>query len=130
MGAKADFYIGRGPTAEYLGSISYDGYPANAPSALQGVTESTEFRAAVERIILRDRQRLVENGITPREGWPWKWRTSAGTDHVYAFEAGQVWVSHIGAQWLPFCDACSDDACERNTAMLPRDAFPDMLPVA
>jgi hypothetical protein len=27
MGTRADFYVGRGETAEYLGSIAWDGYP-------------------------------------------------------------------------------------------------------
>jgi len=28
MGTRADFYVGRGKTAEWLGSIAWDGYPA------------------------------------------------------------------------------------------------------
>ncbi len=27
MGTRADFYIGRGPTAEWIGSLPLDGYP-------------------------------------------------------------------------------------------------------
>lgn len=27
MGTKADFYVGIGPKSEWLGSISFDGYP-------------------------------------------------------------------------------------------------------
>jgi len=27
MGTRADFYVGIGPEAEWVGSIAYDGYP-------------------------------------------------------------------------------------------------------
>jgi hypothetical protein len=28
MGTRADFYVGRGPDAEWLGSVAMDGYPS------------------------------------------------------------------------------------------------------
>lgn len=34
MGTRADFYVGRGPEAEYLGSIAWDGHPEGMPSEL------------------------------------------------------------------------------------------------
>jgi hypothetical protein len=35
MGTRADFYVGRGPNAEWIGSIAFDGYP-------DGITMKTE----------------------------------------------------------------------------------------
>jgi hypothetical protein len=34
MGTRADFYVGRGETAEWLGSIAWDGNPGGAGLAL------------------------------------------------------------------------------------------------
>jgi hypothetical protein len=28
MGTRADFYVGRGKDAEWLGSVAFDGYPS------------------------------------------------------------------------------------------------------
>ena len=36
MGTRADFYVGRGDAAEWIGSIAYDGYPFYKPQLPEG----------------------------------------------------------------------------------------------
>lgn len=51
MGTRADFYVGRGVDAQWLGSIAYDGYPDGTPElAIVAVTEEA-FRAKVEHVL-------------------------------------------------------------------------------
>lgn len=81
MGTKADFYVGAGTDAEWIGSISYDGYPDGAPiGALAAVSEAS-FRRAVEDL-LADPDVL---STRPEEGWPWPWEDSSTTDYAYAW---------------------------------------------
>lgn len=52
MGTRADFYIGRGPDAEWLGSVAWDGYEWDAEdSDLMTAKTADEFRAAVAAIV-------------------------------------------------------------------------------
>jgi hypothetical protein len=97
MGTRADFYIGRGPAAYWIGSIAYDGHPGGAPKPLQGVTDETAFFVAV-RTILSDESW----GVTwARDGWPWPWKNSNTTDYAYAFDEGRVWGTCFGRGWWP-----------------------------
>ena len=69
MGTRADFYVGRGQKAEWLGSIAWDGYP-DGLSDIPVLSAQTEvaFRAAV-----RDMLASRKDGTTPEMGWPWPW---------------------------------------------------------
>jgi len=117
MGTRADFYIGRGAGAEWIGSIAWDGYPNGIEDAVLAAKTESEFRAAVaEHLSARD-------DFTPPEmGWPWPWDNSQTTDYAYAFEGGKVWASPFGHDWF---DASgvepSDDGWRQKTA-----TFPDM----
>lgn len=96
MGTRADFYVGRGVDAEWLGSIAWDGYPGGIPSELLHVQDEGAFCRLV-RQFLADR----EDGTTPEMGWPWPWEDSRTTDYAYAFEGDQVWASRFGNHWFP-----------------------------
>jgi hypothetical protein len=118
---RADFYIGRGEKAKWLGSIACDGYP----SAQDGVCKATtlkEFRSAVKDSFLE----AGDYTTLPREGWPWPWDNSSTSDYAYAFDDGKVYFSRTGHSWqdatLPEPDEDDEDYVES-----PRDAvFPDM----
>lgn len=109
MGTRADFYVGRGPQAVWLGSTAWDGYPdgitpkgekkviegigtidtqgvwPGGRSVLHAETEA-EFRELLEVYF------AGRNDVTrPDRGWPWPWRDSHLTDYAYAFDDGQVW---------------------------------------
>jgi len=95
MGTRADFYIGYGKDAEWIGSIPWDGYPDGAPSSVVKATTEAEFRASVQ-------QCFQENGpaSTPETGWPWPWNDSHTTDFAYCFEGSQVRVFCFGSAYL------------------------------
>lgn len=120
MGTRADFYVGRGIEAEWLGSIAWDGYPAGitpneeatAPAYHNGpdrhvdgewpegahlfdaITEA-EYRERVGRFF-----QYREDATRPADGWPWPWEDSQTTDYAYAFDGGKVWASCFGHEWF------------------------------
>ena len=87
MGTRADFYVGVGGSAEWIGSVAWDGHEwAEAPELLipSAKTEG-EFREAVA-LALTER----DDATTPDMGWPWPWDTSSTTDYAYYFAHGVV----------------------------------------
>ena len=118
MGTRADFYIGRGVDAEWIGSIAYDGYPDGIDKQVLGCQSEDSFRHAVIAFLApRDDKTF------PADGWPWPWMTSSTTDYAYAIDAGHVYASCFGGPWFQ---------CETPEAQRPYDsegtraAFPDM----
>lgn len=96
MGTRADFYIGIGPAAEWLGSISMDGYPDGHPEPLFACLSADAFRADVIEM-------FKEAGLhtRPEEGWPWPWNDSRTTDYAYAWVEGRgVLLSNFGRAWI------------------------------
>jgi hypothetical protein len=118
MGTRADFYVGRGETAEWVGSIAWDGYPEGImphaaekkrawvdgplmPAAakwpvgahLFDATTEQEFRERVARFF-----EYREDVTLPENGWPWPWENSQTTDYAYAFDGGKVYASCFGHQ--------------------------------
>lgn len=94
MGTRADFYIGRGETAEWLGSIGYDGYPSGIPSDILHAPSADSYRAAVQEYLKEE-----EAGTLPEQGWPWPWEDSRTTDYAYSYAMGRVWVCAFGHAW-------------------------------
>jgi hypothetical protein len=131
MGTRADFYVGRGPDAEWLGSIAWDGYPDGIDHyVLEGITED-DYRRAVERFLSERRSPTPTRSRTgdatlPEQGWPWPWNDSGTTDFAYAYDSGIVWASNYGSPWFrPIGDWQAD--LERRDAPSSRAAlFPDM----
>lgn len=127
MGTRADFYIGRGVDAQWLGSIAWDGYPTGIvsefDSELFNATTPEEFASVTaERLATR------EDGTTPEMGWPWPWTTSHTTDYAYAFDDGQVWACCSGGAWAPAKEWFNaDDSGDRDFTPEGEPAiFPDM----
>lgn len=142
MGTRADFYIGRGEHAEWLGSTAWDGYPEGivpcsgrrdafgrkeregwpvGAHLLQSVTEQ-EFRERLKRYFLHR-----DDVTRPDMGWPWPWENSATTDCAYAFDDGKVWLSWFGKPWLDaFAELNRGDDEDRPESNEPRAVFPDM----
>lgn len=87
MGTRADFYVGTGVDAEWLGSVALDGYEwQESPDCpLMQATTEDEFRAAVKDIAT-DRK----DWTSPDQGWPWPWDDSFTTDRQYAFTDGKT----------------------------------------
>lgn len=133
MGTRADFYVGRGEQAAWLGSIAWDGYPRGVFSdypelfTAPPLTE-LEFRGWVAGY-LEER----EDGTKPEQGWPWPWDDSRTTDYAYAYEDGEIYASGFGYPWFqvdpdaPQWGEPQED--EENYVSLPKEekvTFPDM----
>ena len=133
MGTRADFYVGRGEQAEWLGSIAWDGYPDGVFAARRqdaeyipnDITDEQSWRDHVVAFLTPRKDHTF-----PEQGWPWPWSDSGTTDYAYALDGGQVWGSCFGRPWFLVADGePRDDDGERieweNT---PRAAviFPDM----
>lgn len=125
MGTRADFYIGRGETAEWLGSTAWDGYPDGfndaAGKPMLVATTEAGFRAAVTALFA-----TRDDVTTPEMGWPWPWNDSRTTDYAYAFDGDAVYASRFGREWFKIdmeAEYYGDDpeADDKQTAI-----FPDM----
>lgn len=95
MGTRADFYLGRGEDAEWLGSIAWDGNPAGIASEVLSATDEEGFRAA-----LADSLSERDDVTMPSQGWPWPWDDSGTTDYAYALDGGVVYASCFGGEWF------------------------------
>lgn len=123
MGTRADFYLGRGADAEWLGSIAWDGYPSGVREVLAAKSEK-DFRSALASLATR------EDWTSPELGWPWPWKDSCTTDFAYAFDDGRAWWSCFGSRYNDGGIAAyeayeerdlDDDGDEEN-----EEIFPDM----
>jgi len=95
MGTRADFYVGRGPEAEWLGSIAWDGSPDCVTKGMLKARDRRAFRKAVKEFF------AGRNDATlPEQGWPWPWEDSRTSDHAYAYDEGKVWVSSFGRRYI------------------------------
>ena len=99
MGTRADFYIGRGENAEWLGSIAWDGHPDGAVSELASAESEDDFRNLLAMFAAKR-----DDWTSPDQGWPWPWEDSRTTDYAYAFDDGKVWASCFGRTWSPAKD--------------------------
>jgi hypothetical protein len=115
MGTRADFYTGRGESAEWLGSIAWDGYPSGIPTELLGASTEDAFRTALAAFGPHR-----DDWTAPEMGWPWPWDTSHTTDYAYAFDGGHVWGSCFGGAWFDGREDEPDDKAG------PCAVFPDM----
>jgi hypothetical protein len=117
MGTRADFYIGSGPTAEWLGSVAWDGYEwdEDKDTAIAKASTPDEFRAAVTAELANRRDATL-----PADGWPWPWENSHTTDYAYMLVDGAVKAYSFGRECFINEDG-ERDKDEAKTA-----DFPDM----
>ena len=114
MGTRADFYIGRGKDAMWLGSVAWDGYPDGVLVGIKLADDQKSFLDALETYF------NGRNDVsTPNDGWPWPWDTSSGTDFAYAFDAGKVWMSHFGSAWITASSPEPEEWSENKEAVFP-----------
>ena len=111
MGTRADYYIGKGESAEWLGSTALDGYPDGKPVGIVAAKTEEEFRSAVAALSGES------DWSGPSDGWPWPWDDSCTTDFAYGWSDGAVWVARFGRPWA------GGDDYDDNAPEMP---FPDM----
>ena len=121
MGTRADFFVGIGPKAEWIGSVSYDGGPGECGETLLIATTEADFRAAVE-------ERLANWSVTtrPEEGWPWPWPDFRTTDYAYAWDPKRGAVVSSGREWVTLSQLNADRDCIYAGRPLRDDEVPDM----
>lgn len=95
MGTRADFYVGVGKRAKWLGSIAWDGYPSGIDMPVKKAITAKAFRKAVAEFLASR-----EDATYPEDGWPWPWDDSRTTDYAYAFSKGKVKASCFGHPWF------------------------------
>lgn len=95
MGTRADFYVGRGPDAEWLGSVTWDGYPDGFDTHFYEATTEDEYKNLVAGVA--DER---DDWTDANEGWPWPWDDSRTTDYAYTFKDGKVYASSFGHPWF------------------------------
>ena len=125
MGTRADFYIGRGANAEWLGSTAWDGYPDGIrPHDKKKWPDGESLFDATTENVFRERLAAYFNDrrdvTMPSDGWPWPWNDSGTTDYAYAFDGGKVWASSFGCEWFDPLQEEPEDAKEDAAV------FPDM----
>jgi len=138
MGTRADFYVGRGMYAEWLGSIGLDGYPdgisltdKEREKILPGIEVHTHknfptgehlFDSSTEEQYRQRVSQFFENRddvSLPAMGWPWPWEDSQTTDYAYAFDDGRVWASSFGHGWFDPHEPQPDDDNHPKNAIFP-----------
>ena len=100
MGTRADFYVGRGLGAEWLGSIAWDGHPDGDASPVLGAPSADAFRSMVAELLSQR-----DDATLPDMGWPWPWADSDTTDYAYAYDDGGVWCANFGHGWMTPAEA-------------------------
>jgi hypothetical protein len=125
MGTRADFYIGRGKQAEWLGSIAWDGYPDGIEPELLAATTDADFRTRLAAFF-----QGRKDATLPADGWPWPWNDSNTTDYAYAFDGGKVYGSCFGKPWFdPLVVIDSDEEEDEEQPTFGETDFPDMSAV-
>ena len=104
MGTRADFYIGRGMDAKWVGSIAWDGYPEGIQPKNGRFQKGRHlFDATSEKLFTKRLGKFFDgrNDVSrPSDGWPWPWEDSRTTDYAYALDEGKVWASCFGGEWF------------------------------
>lgn len=120
MGTRADFYIGKGKNAKWLGSIAYDGFPDDIPCEILESKSRKEYSQKVLEFI-----QSLDHGTLPVDGWPWPWEDSRTTDYTYAFNKGKVYASAYGHPWF---DATKEQPKFEDMSNDPenKEVFPNM----
>lgn len=109
MTDHADFYVGTGPDARWLGSLAdldHTAEPAGPLSAVAGLLAAatrSAYEAGVAALLAEHRAREVGFVALPGPGeaggWPWLAATSGGWN-AYTFVDGRVLSSARGGPWF------------------------------
>ncbi|WP_431909892.1 hypothetical protein [Amycolatopsis thermoflava] len=94
-----DFYLGRGPDAEWIGSIHLGTCACHSVEKIGLARSADEFADLVNSFL--HAAEVGQAGEVTHRGhpWPWLWPTSHGTDYTHAFDRGTVWTARRGQRW-------------------------------
>ncbi len=133
----ADFYIGRGPSAQWVGSLSHNARPGilhwtSAGCEVLDAVTALDYTRGLDTLLSLPSTERRNWAHHPANGWPWCWHDSSLTGWCYAFDAGRVWISYFGRSWFPCpstdqLESGSDlDCLRRSSADGPRPVFPTL----
>ena len=116
MGTRADFYIGTGKHAEWLGSVAWDGYEVEECNDVKEPANRVRRAQTADdyRVAVTDFLDSRDDATYPVNGWPWPWDDSNITDYAYSFVNDSV-------KWWPFYKDEESDCIDS-----PDDGWPDM----
>ncbi|QFU86739.1 hypothetical protein [Amycolatopsis sp. YIM 10] len=99
-GTTHDFYLGRGPGAEWLGSVRLGTPDSRWLDEITRAWSAGAF-ACLVTVFLQVTQAEQAGEVARGDSgqWPWRWPTSHGTDYVHAFDEGAVWTAQRGERW-------------------------------
>lgn len=122
MGTRAAFWVGDPrdiDAREWLGCLSWDGYPDGHGLVLRDVSDESSFRQAVETLARTEAQQFAH----PSQGWPFPWEDDVFlTDYTYAWIAGQVMATCFHSGFRPLEDYLREvPQDEDNPETLPHD---------
>ena len=119
---KADFYIGNGIAANWIGSVYSDAYPSGIPIQILICVNPTLFEEEVVEYIHR------VQGVVKTDGdqWPWLWPDSQLTDYSYMFlpDHNKVLASNYGGNLFDPIKYLQDGDILTADAGLGRPVFP------
>jgi hypothetical protein len=81
MGTRADFYLGTGANAKWIGSLFKDGHPWNIPPIILLQINPIGFEEEVIEYLEKKESVISDKG----DKWPWPWPDSQLTDYSYIF---------------------------------------------
>lgn len=99
MSDSADFYVGLGDSAEWLGSVIQDAHPREMElrcllgSSAEDAPTATDYTETTFRDIVG-----LMADVDPEDGWPWSYPDSGDTDYVYVWNNGSITVYERGYQ--------------------------------
>ena len=119
---KADFYIGRGIAANWIGSINSDGYLSGIPLEILICANPTFYEELVVEFI-KSRDGIIK---TNGDKWPWLWPDSRMTDYAYMFlqDLSRVVVSQYGGDMFDPIKYIRDGDIESASLGLGKPVFP------
>jgi len=88
---KADFYVGYGKSAWWLGSIRKDGMPDRIKDDIIYSVTKAQYERRVKAMLIKK-----TDSILPGDGWPWLWDDSKMTDFSYFYFNEKVHASFMG----------------------------------
>lgn len=118
MGTRADFYVRRDNSMEWLGSIAWDGYPDGIDEAVLKSQTEEDYRSNLS-VFFKSKTDFTH----PENGWPWPWNDSRTTDYAYIFQDGKVMASYFG---YPLFDPLNPPEEEDDSETKMEGYFPDM----
>lgn len=128
MGTKADFYIGVGEDAKWIGSVDQDGYPDAIPAEILIQINEIMF----EELVVEFLQSRKPRSYISSEGdkWPWLWSDSRMTDYAYIFFQARVVMSHYGKEMIDPIKIVQGEDVQAAALHLYPPGFPIMNPQA